>query len=67
MLLPLATQTILVGLGTTLVFAIIGSIALGLVGLVLLWRKGRRIEAVSLLNTILLVIIIILLLQSILG
>ncbi len=46
----------------SLTFVIIIAIALGLAGLALLWQRGRRIEAVSLLNTILLIIIIILLL-----
>ena len=35
---------------------------LGLVGLALLWRKGKTVEAISLLNTALLIIVILLLL-----
>jgi hypothetical protein len=38
------------------------ALVLGLIGLISLWHKGKRIEAVTLLNTVLLIIIIILLL-----
>jgi hypothetical protein len=47
-----------------LYYIIILGLALGLIGLGLLWQKGKRIEAVSLLNTVLLIIIIILLLVN---
>ncbi len=46
----------------SLPFVIIIAIALGLAGLALLWRRGRRMEAIYLLTTVLLIIIIILLL-----
>jgi hypothetical protein len=59
----------LIALATTQVFTVFSlpffiaiAIALGLFGLAILWQRGRRIEAVSLLNTVLLIIIIILLL-----
>jgi len=37
------------------------SIVFGLLGMVLMWRKGRTAEAVSILNTALLIIVILLL------
>jgi hypothetical protein len=37
-------------------------VALGLIGLVILWKKGKTMEAISLLNTALLIIVILLLL-----
>jgi hypothetical protein len=42
-------------------FVITVLLALGAIGLVLLWKQGKTVEAVSLLNSILLVIIILLL------
>jgi hypothetical protein len=58
MLLESTTQ---VQVFIALPFVIIALIALGAVGLVLLWRRGRTVEAVSLLNSALLVVIILLL------
>lgn len=37
-------------------------VALGLIGLVILWKKGKTMEAIFLLNTALLIIVILLLL-----
>ncbi len=54
----LQTQLFFISLPAVIIFLI----ALGLVGLGLLWYKGKRIEALSLLNTMLLMIVIILLL-----
>ena len=42
-------------------FVIIALASLGAVGLVFLWKRGKTVEAVSLLNSALLVIIILLL------
>ena len=44
---------------TTLIATL--SIVFGLLGMVLMWRKGKTAEAVSILNTALLIIVILLL------
>jgi hypothetical protein len=44
---------------TTLIATL--SIVLGLLGMVLMWRKGKTTEAISILNTALLIIVILLL------
>jgi len=59
-LVALASETFLVVPLPLIIFALV---ALGLVGLGLLWQKGRRVEAFCLLNTVLLIIVIILLLM----
>ncbi len=49
-----------VAISFSFIFALL--VILGLVGLWLLWSRGRRAEGISFLNTMLLVIVIILLL-----
>jgi hypothetical protein len=44
---------------TTLIATL--SIVFGLLGMVLMWRKGKTAEAISILNTALLIIVILLL------
>jgi hypothetical protein len=61
-LYALATSVFIVA--SPLYLIIVLGLVLGLAGLGLLWQKGKRIEAVSLLNTILLIIIIILLIVN---
>ena len=56
--LTLQTSMVLIPIPFILIFIL----ALGIAGLAILWRKERKIEALSALNSILLIIVIILLL-----
>jgi hypothetical protein len=58
-MLPYAFQT-MIALSLPAVFAVL--FVLGAVGMIALWKRGKTIEAMSLLNTILLITILLILL-----